>query len=85
MDESGRMLSKILLAATIPLLLVVTVPLAILTALVLYLLAIANAFWLLCRAVPGWVRALKSTSPIRKPHFLEARTKPLSQEKPKRS
>jgi hypothetical protein len=75
-DEPREISWKIVPAALLaPLILVVVLPLAALAAVGFYLLAIAQAFWLLCRALPCWLSGSRREKMPRQPHFLETHTR----------
>jgi len=65
---------RFLTALATPLIILVVAPAAALVALGFYLLAIGHGFWLLCRALPRWIRGVSDRTAPRKPHFLATRS-----------
>jgi len=65
---------RFLTALAAPLIILIVVPAAAAVALGFYLLAIGHGFWLLCRALPRWIRRVGNRKVPRKPHFLETQS-----------
>ena len=72
MDELRRLLRNFLIALAAPFVVILMIPLALLAGLAYYLTAVVHGFWLLVRALPGWIRIQKNKPALRQPHFLKA-------------